>query len=141
MFFLLLLQFLLGMIVNLYVTVPSTHPGSSASNYFGGLVQGVPWAIAHGALALQLHAALGLALVLFAIRHAIVAIRSRQRLWQTASLLGAFGVIFAGFNGGSFVNYGHDVSSLLMAIGFAVAIAAYATGLYVARDADGLGRQ
>ena len=61
MFFLLLLQFLLGMIVNLYVTVPSTHPGSSASNYFGGLVQGVPWAIAHGALALQLHAALGLA--------------------------------------------------------------------------------
>jgi hypothetical protein len=85
-------------------------------------------------LALQVHAALGLALVAGAIRHAVVAIRARQRIWLTASLLGAFGVVFAGFNGGSFLNYGHDISSLLMAIGFAIAIAAYAVGLYGTRD-------
>jgi len=47
----------------------------------------------------------------------------------TASL-GAFGVIGAGFNGGSYLNYHQDFSSMIMATGFAVAVVAYVAGLY-----------
>jgi hypothetical protein len=130
-FFLLLAQFLMGMVVNLYVVIPKVHPGSTGPDYFGRLLQGVPWAVAHGALPLQLHATLGLALVALSLVLVVLAVRARRRAWVVAALSGAFGVIGAGFNGGSFLNYGHDFSSLFMAIGFAVAVAAYASGLFL----------
>jgi hypothetical protein len=45
-------------------------------------------------------------------------------------------VLGAGFNGGSFLNYHEDFSSMLMATGFAIAVAAYATGLYLAAGSN-----
>ena len=36
----------------------------------------------------------------------------------------------AGFNGGSFLNYHEDFSSMLMAVGFALAMSAYVALLY-----------
>jgi hypothetical protein len=59
---LLLVQFLLGMAVNLFVTVPTNHPGSQPPEYFGGVVQ-ITWAVLQGPLLLVLHAAFGLVLV------------------------------------------------------------------------------
>jgi hypothetical protein len=132
MFFLLLAQYLIGMWVNLFVHIPQVHPGSTGSDYFARLLQGVPWAVQHGQLPLQVHAALGLLLVLGALVIVVLAVLSRRRAWAIASILGAIGVIGAGFNGGSFLNYGHDFSSMLMALGFAVAIGSYAVGLYIA---------
>src|SRR5258708_33786970 len=44
MLLLLAVQFLLGMLVNLFVQVPSVHPGVGASNYFQGVVQRLAWA-------------------------------------------------------------------------------------------------
>jgi hypothetical protein len=41
----LVIQFLLGMAVNLFVTVPKNHPGSNPPEYFTGVVQSVTWAI------------------------------------------------------------------------------------------------
>jgi hypothetical protein len=38
---------------------------------------------------------------------------------------------WAGFNGASFVNYGHDISSLIMSVLWALAVACYLTGLYL----------
>ena len=40
-------------------------------------------------------------------------------------------IVGAGFNGASFLNYGHDVSSLIMAVLWALALACYLTGLYL----------
>jgi hypothetical protein len=40
-------------------------------------------------------------------------------------------VIGAGFNGGSYLNYHEDFSSMIMAGGFALAVVAYLIGLYV----------
>ena len=130
-FFLLLAQFLIGMVVNLYVRIPQVHPGSTGSDYFLRLLQGVPWAVVYGQLPLQVHAALGLLLVLGALVMVVLAVISHRRAWVIASILGAIGVIGAGFNGGSFLNYGHDFSSMLMALGFAVAIGSYAVGLFI----------
>ena len=53
--------------------------------------------------------------------------------------LGALCIVGAGFNGASFLNYGHDVSSLIMAMLWALALACYLTGLYLAAVASGRG--
>ncbi|HXN79206.1 MAG TPA: hypothetical protein VN965_10575 [Candidatus Dormibacteraeota bacterium] len=61
----------------------------------------------------------------------VTAIRTRSRDLIIVALFGAFGVLAAGFNGGSFLNYNQDYSSMLMASFFAFAVVSYATGLYV----------
>jgi hypothetical protein len=40
-------------------------------------------------------------------------------------------ILGAGFNGGSFLNYHEDFSSMLMASFFAIVLVSYAAGLYV----------
>ena len=127
----LIVQFLLGMAVNLFVTISTNHPGANAPEYFGGVVQSVTWAILHGHVLLQVHAVLGLLLVLNALGLLIAAIRTRSRdlVWVTS--LGLFGVLAAGFNGGSFLNYNQDFSSMIMATFFAWAVVSYAVGLFV----------
>ena len=46
----LVVQFLLGMAVNLFVKIPTNHPGANPPEYFGGVVQSVTWALLHGPL-------------------------------------------------------------------------------------------
>jgi hypothetical protein len=127
----LMIQFLLGIAVNLFVTIPTNHPGANPPEYFGGVVQSVTWAILHGQILVILHASLGLLLVLNALGLLVAAIRVRQRDLITVTAFGLFGVLAAGFNGGSFLNYNQDFSSMLMATFFAVAVVAYAVGLLV----------
>jgi hypothetical protein len=71
----LIVQFLLGMAVNLFVTIPTNHPGANPPEYFGGVVTSVQWAILHGGLWLTLHAVWGLVLVLAALGTLVQAIR------------------------------------------------------------------
>lgn len=130
---LLAVQFLIGMLVNLYVTVPAVHPGANASNYFSGVVQAVVWALTHGTLYLLLHAIIGLLLFLASLILMGLAIAARRRAWIISSIIGWIGIMGAGFNGASFMNYGHNFSSLLMSIGFLLAVISYAVGFYVTR--------
>src|SRR6202171_4781598 len=101
----LMIEFLLALAVNLFVTIPTSHPGANPPEYFGGVVQSVTWAILHSHVLLQVHAVLGLLLVLNAFGLLVAAIRMRARdlVWVTS--LGFLGVLAAGFNGGSFLNY------------------------------------
>jgi hypothetical protein len=126
----LIAQFLLGMAVNLWVVIPKNHPGSNPPEYFSGVAQSVAWALLKGHILLILHASLGLILVLASVGTLVQAIRSRTRNLIVTAAFGAFGVIGAGFNGGSYLNYHEDFSSMIMATGFAVAVVAYVTGLY-----------
>jgi hypothetical protein len=61
----------------------------------------------------------------------IAAIRTQSRDLITVTSFGLFGVLAAGFNGGSFLNYNQDFSSMLMATFFAVAVVSYSVGLFV----------
>jgi hypothetical protein len=124
-------QFLLGMAVNLFVVIPKDHPGSNPPEYFSGVAQSITWAILHGHLLLVLHAILGLALVLNAVGLLVRAIQLRIRSLMLTAGFGALGIIGAGFNGGSYLNYHEDFSSMIMAGGFALAVVAYLIGLYV----------
>ena len=127
----LIVQFMLGMAVNLFVVIPKDHPGSNAPEYFSGVAQSVAWALLHGHVLLILHAGFGLVLVFASVGTLVQAIRSRTRGLIVSASFGAFGVIAAGFNGGSYLNYHEDFSSMIMATGFAVAMVAYAIGLYL----------
>ena len=124
-------QFLLGMVVNLFVTIPPHHPGAGASNYFAGVTTGMRWAVLHSPLWLTAHAVLGLVLAIAAIISVATAFRSASRAAIVTSIAGALAIIGAGFNGASFLNYGKNVSSMIMAGLFAVALCSYLTGLYL----------
>jgi hypothetical protein len=128
----LLVQFLLGMAVNLFVEITRNHPGANPPEYFGGVVQSVTWAVLHGPFLLELHAVLGLLLVLGAIALFVLATRSGPRSFAIANGVGAFSILAAGFNGGSFLNYNQDFSSMIMASFFAIGMAAYAAALFLA---------
>jgi hypothetical protein len=126
-------QFLVGMLVNLYVQVPAVHPGANAPEYFSGVALGVVWALLHAPLWLLLHTIVGLLLFLAALILIGFAIAARRRAWIIISVIGLIGIMAAGFNGASFMNYGHDFSSLLMSIGFLLAAIPYTIGLSLSR--------
>jgi hypothetical protein len=136
---LLLVQYLLGMAVNLYVTLPSRHPGAGARNYFTGAASGLAWVIPHGAAWAAAHAAFGLALVLAAFVAIALTRRPGSRTATVTSVLGALAILGAGFNGASFLDYGHAFSSMIMAGLWALALACYITGMFLA--ARRLGRE
>ena len=129
----LLAQFLLGMAVNLFVQIPDNHPGAHPPEYFSGALQSVSWALSDGGVWLEAHAGLGVLLGLSAIAALVLAIRSGRGPWMVATSFGLVGVVAAGFNGASFLNYHEDFSSMLMSSGFAVAMLSYLLGLFAAR--------
>lgn len=139
---LLIAQFFFGMITNLYVTIPAGHPGSNAKDFFAGTARSVAWAVSSGPAWLAVHAALGLALAVASIAFIVSATRSRNRLWIWLSVAGCLLMIGAGFNGASFLVFGHDFSSLIMSGLFALTLGCYLAGIYVAarRTAAGSGR-
>jgi hypothetical protein len=127
----LLVQYLLGMTANLYVTLPAHHPGAGARNFFAGVASGLAWVIPHGPAWVAAHAALGLALVVAAVASIALTWRPGSRLVTATSVLGALAIVGAGFNGTSFLNYGHAFSSMIMAGLWALALACYITGMFV----------
>jgi len=113
----LIVQFALGISVNLYVTLPAAgHPGHSS--WFG-----------NGPL-LALHATLGMILVLSAIFVLVRAITARNAALIVTSSAGLVAIGAAFFFGASFTEKLTDGYSLGMAISFAAALACYAIGLY-----------
>jgi hypothetical protein len=106
-------------------TIP--HP----SNYFGGSLHSVTWAIAHGGVALAVHAALGIALVLIVIVVAIDALRLGGRAIAIWSSIAAALVVGAAFNGASFLDFNKNTSSLVMALLAFAAIACYSVVMFL----------
>jgi hypothetical protein len=125
---LLLIQYLLGMVVNVYVVVPGHHPGAGASDYLSGAAAGLAWLITDGPAWAAAHAALGMALAAAALAAIALAWRGGGTAGRATAVTGALAVVGAGFNGASFVNYGHAFSSMIMAGLWALALACYLTG-------------
>jgi len=128
---LLLVQYLLGLVTNLFVTLPTHHPGADSPDYFGGIIPSIVWVITQTSIWAAIHASLGLALVVAAVVLAVLSLRVRMPGYAATAIVGALAIIGAGFNGASFVIYGHDFSSMIMGGVWALALASYATGLYL----------
>lgn len=104
-------EFLLGMILNLYVTLPFPTPLDLV-------------AIA-GIAVLVVHILLAVALVVAGVRMVMLARRTRDRLALAASAVTATGVVLAFVAGVAFTGGTQsDAASLLMTLGFFVAMMA-----------------
>jgi hypothetical protein len=120
----LIVQFTLGIGVNLYVTLPAAgHPGHAS--WFG-----------NGAL-MALHASLGIFLVLAAIFVLVRAVMARNVTLIVTSAAGLVAILLAFFFGSSFTDKLTNGYSLGMAIAFAAALACYTIGLYAASTRRG----
>jgi hypothetical protein len=120
----LIIQFALGISVNLYVTLPAAgHPGHAS--WFG-----------NGAL-LALHASLGMFLVLAAIFVLVRAIMARNRTLIVTSAAGLVAIGLAFYFGSNFTSKLTNGYSLGMAIAFAAALTCYAIALYAASTRRG----
>jgi hypothetical protein len=123
------IQFVLGMIINLFVKIPTTHPGTTG-NFGSRAIHGFIWAISNGAgIALLLHVVVAIGLLLGSLTLVVRAAVARSPSWIAVSAIGALGIITALTNGLAFIGYNSDATSFVMATGFIVAALAYTFGL------------
>lgn len=126
------LQFILGMILNLFVTLPDKHPGQ-VGNYFVRSGHSFVWAISiGGGVALFLHVLVALGLLIGSIVFVIQASKARSKQWIWVSSIGLAGILAAFSNGLSFLDFNHDLNSFIMASGYILATVSYTTGIFLA---------
>jgi hypothetical protein len=119
-FVMLVVQFALGIYVNLYVTVPS-----------GDHAHGFGQAIANGPVGLTLHIVLGLLLILAALGFLVQAILARLPTLIAAAVLGLLAIIGAAGSGSAFTGTGEDAASIAMALLAAVGLLCYGASLFL----------
>lgn len=129
----LLVQYGLGMWVNLYVTIPARDQG-------GGEFTAIGRALAHGPAGLAVHTGLGLLLLVGSIVPVIRAVTARRPALIVTSVLSLLAVLGAAASGAAFVNAGASGASLGMALLTAVALLGQVVNLFLlagSRPADG----
>ncbi|MGH7141926.1 MAG: hypothetical protein ACREF5_00375 [Candidatus Saccharimonadales bacterium] len=125
-----LLQFLAGMFLNLFVTIPSKHPGSSGDNYLGRSFHSLVWSLSgSGGWVLSFHAGLALLLVLGSLSLFVMALIAHSRLWSVSGGIAALLTLGAFFNGLSFIDFNKNISSMIMAICWVGAVSVLVLGL------------
>jgi hypothetical protein len=116
------LEYGIGMYVNLYVSVPAADHG-------GGLCA----AIANGPAVLSVHAVTGLLLGLAALAALTQAVLARHRAAIAASALGLLALAFADVAGAGYTSSGDTSASMAMAVLTGAALLCYAANLYLLR--------
>lgn len=121
----LLIQYGLGVGVNLYVTLPAAGRGG----------RGIGDAFSSGP-ALAVHTVLGLLLILTALSMVVRSVLARHRASIVTSVAGAAAILVAAGYGASFVRNGSNAASLGMALATGVALLCYIIGLFVTGRAE-----
>jgi hypothetical protein len=117
---LLLVQFGLGIGVNLFVTLPRQDHGA-----------GLGTALANGPAAVSIHIVLGLALIVTALVIAVQAIVARHGGIIALAVLGMAGLTSAAINGTRFAGSGQNGDSMAMALAWAAAMLCYLCILFI----------
>jgi hypothetical protein len=121
----LLVQYSLGMAVNLFEDVPG-------SDRHRGILGSALHAVTHTPAGLAFHAILGTLLIVAAISVSVRAWRTRSRKAIAAAVLALVFVLGAWVSGAAFVDQGKDVSSFVMALLTGLAAACYVTTALIA---------
>ena len=116
----LVVQFLLGMYINMYVEFPKSGPAAA-------------WAFARGSLVVMTHIILGTLLLLGGIGLLVRAIRAKNRHWTIVASIAVFGLLMSWSGGERFITTQNDIASYFMAVGFLTTLLAFNWGLYSAR--------
>jgi hypothetical protein len=119
----LLVQYGLGMWVNLYVTIPARDEG--------GEFAAIGRALANGPAGLGVHTGLGLLLLVGSIVPVIRAVAIRRPAIIITSGLSLLAVLGAAGSGAAFVNAGANGASLSMALLTAVALLCQVVNLFL----------
>ncbi len=121
----LIIQFGLGIAVNLYVTLPASDKGT-------GFLSAIGKALSSSSVSLASHAGFGLLIVLAALALIVRAIMARHAPTIVLSVLGLLSITAAAFNGARFVSDGGtNNASLSMALAAGGAMLWYAILLFV----------
>jgi hypothetical protein len=111
------IEFLLGTANNLWLTLPDSGSG---------------WSTATPSWLVMVHVVLGVLIVVLAVYIAVLAVRSHASKVTAASHTGALGILIAFGAGFAFMGQVQSTAaSFIMAVGCGLAIAAYATALYL----------
>jgi hypothetical protein len=119
---LILVEYGIGMYINLYVTVPLAGRG-----------HGLGGAVTNGPAVLALHAVIGLLLGLGAVGVLAQAAMARHLGAIAASVAGLTALALADAAGTSFTSSGHPADSMAMSVLTGAALACYAATRYVVR--------
>lgn len=119
----LLIQYGLGIGVNLFVNVPDADHNSGMGAAFGK-------AMSNGPAALAVHAGIGLLLVINALVVLVQALISKVRLAAVTSSVAFLCILGAASAGATFVDKGQNSASMMMAVLTGVALFCYALNLY-----------
>jgi hypothetical protein len=116
-------QFLAGMLLNLFVTLPEVHPGITGSDYFAQSWASLVWTLSGGAgWTLAVHASIAVVLVIGTGALFVRVLTSRGRGWRWGSGIAFVLTLGAMFNGLSFADYNQDISSMIMATCWLIAV-------------------
>jgi hypothetical protein len=121
----LLLQYSLGIWVNIDSTLPGADKGAG---FWGAFLD----SITNGPVTLALHAVLGSLLVVSAVTLTMRAVRTRRSLWIVLATIGLTSILIAWLSGVRFVDTQSATPSLLMALCTALAIFCYVLVLFTA---------
>ena len=121
----LLVQYGLGMGINLYVRVPAADQGA-------GIIAALGRALISQPVILAMHATLGLLMLVAGVSVLVRAIVARHRWAIASSAAGLAAIAAAAFSGATFVSSGQDGASMAMAILTGVALLCYLANLLVA---------
>ena len=119
---LVVVEYGIGMYVNLYVAIPRADHGHSVGS-----------AIANGPATLSIHAVIGLLLGLGALGVLVQAVMARHLGAIAASAVGLFALAFASAAGASFTSSGQPAESMGMSVLTGVGLLCYAAILYLLR--------
>jgi hypothetical protein len=117
---LLLAEYVLGMYVNLYVTVPAADHGHSVGS-----------AISNGPVILSAHAVIGLLLGLSALAVLVLSVIARRPSVIAVSAVGLIALAVASMAGSSFTSSGQAAESMAMSVMTGVGLLCYAANLYL----------
>jgi len=114
----LVLQYLLGIATNLFVTFPESG------------TEGQFWKFAWSQGVLAAHIILGILLMLGSLVLFVRAIAYKNKGWIVVSLIGFIAIFAAGLAGALFIPSQKDWYSMVMSISFIVALLTYFWGFY-----------
>lgn len=131
----LVVQYVIGMVLDLFVELPGKHPGTTDGAYLSRVWDGFSWSLTGGGGAtLAAHIGIATLLVLGGLATLGFAVAGHSKVWIIAASFGLLGVVLAWLNGIEFINTGEDKHSFAMALAFMIALASYGSGLYYAKQ-------
>lgn len=129
----LLLEYGLGIWVNLYAKIPASDQGKGIFAAFGA-------AVADGPVGLALHALLGTLLLVTAAILVIRAVLARKAATIAIGVVALLAIITAWLSGARFTGSGAGGASFTMAMATGVALLCYVAILFVSRLTEGADR-